>query len=224
MVSNKGRLDTGCLVRRLNIHTDWCWKGGGSQIVKGVVYHSKCIGQWLEVFTQGTDMICVRTLSPRPHLKKNLCVLEWIWADFAHGRDMNNFPHGGWLQWIYFINGPNCSPLPGSTPCSPWNFAVSSLCGQGSFLLGTITWFIDMWSFLACFKSFHANHLLPSTHSGWIWISECVQLLKLQWALEERGMCSGLSVMEDAEGKQIPRVWVQFSISNGCHSFCFLIV
>lgn len=62
--------------------------------------------------------------------KKNFCVLGWVWVDFAHGRDMNNCPHEGWLQWIYFISSPNCSPLPGSTPCSPWNFAVSPSVGR----------------------------------------------------------------------------------------------
>lgn len=94
---NQGTLDIGSLGRRLNICRDWCWKGGCGQIMKDIVHYSKCIGEWPEVFAQKNDMICVRTLSPRPYLKKT-CVLEWVWADVAHGRDMNNCTHEGWLQ------------------------------------------------------------------------------------------------------------------------------
>lgn len=39
-------------------------------MVKGVVYLSIFIGEQPEVFAQEIDMICVRTLSLRPQLKK----------------------------------------------------------------------------------------------------------------------------------------------------------
>lgn len=150
-----------------------------------------CSGNWRD--------LC-QDFEPKAITEKHLWVLEWVWADFTCGRDTNRCIHESWVQCIYFINGPSSSPLPGSTPCSQWHFAASSLRGQGSFLLGLAAWFIETLSLLALPKTKSPTRSPPSfctlkTACGY----QSVVSAQAPLAPEGRAKCSGPPVPEDAE-------------------------
>lgn len=122
-----------------------------------------------------------------------------------------------------FLEWPRSSSLPGPTPYALWHFALFSLCGQGSFLLGLTTWFIDTLWLLDPSAIKSQSQSPPSfTHSSCVWMSG--------WSAAQasvdcggKGKALGLSAMKDSGKKLILQFQCQFSISNRCHSCHYLI-
>lgn len=175
---------------------------------EGCLYLSIFSGEQPEVFAQEIDMICVRTLSLRPQLKKTCG--SWNGSEqivhvggtrktASRKADCSKFI--SLMASIYFKHGPILHPCLDPHPIHH-DILVSSLCGQVSFLLGLATWFINILSLLDASTIKSQPQSPPSFCTlRLFWDIKIWSAVQASVGSRGNGRHYGPSVMKDAERK-----------------------